>query len=107
MKGLGQILWDPQSLMIGGKAQGKLPGLGCGGVCYGGAEVLSTRWRCPRVNLRWSLWVGAGNVRSQREDDHLSLFSSELMRLNISIAALYKVRRLDSGKIMVGGYTYC
>ena len=46
------------------------------------------------------------NVLSQREDDHLSLLSSELKRLNIGIAALYDVRRPDSGEIMAGGYTY-
>ena len=40
------------------------------------------------------------------EDDHLSLLSSELQRLNIGIAALSEVRRLDSGKIMSGGYTF-
>ena len=107
MTGLGQSLRNPHSLMIGGKSRGNLPGSDCGGVCGGGAEVLATKRWSPQVNLRWSLQVGAGNVRSQREDDHLDLFSSELMRLNISIAALSKVRGLDSGKIMVGGYTYC
>ena len=67
-------------------------------MCQGGAEVSSTRWR--------SLRVGAWNVLSRREDDHLSLLSSELKRLNIGIAALSEVRRPDSGEIMVGGYTY-
>ena len=33
------------------------------------------------------------------------LLSSELKRLNISIAALSEVRRPDCGEIMVGGYT--
>ena len=51
--------------------------------------------------------MGAWNVVSLREDDHLSLLSSELQRLDISIAALSKVRRPDSGETMVGGYTYC
>ena len=50
--------------------------------------------------------MGAWNVLSQREDDHLSLLSSELKRLDISIAALCEVRRPDCGEIMVGGYTY-
>ena len=50
--------------------------------------------------------MGAWNVLSQREDDHLSLLSSELKRLNISIAALSEVRRPDCGEIMVGGCTY-
>ena len=40
-------LRDPHSLMIGGKTQGNLPGLGCGSVCQGGAEVLSNRRRSP------------------------------------------------------------
>jgi len=34
------------------------------------------------------------------------LLSSELQHLNICIAALSEVRRLDSGEIMAGGYTY-
>ena len=50
--------------------------------------------------------MGAWNVLSLREDDHLFLLSSELKRLNIGIAALSEVRRLDCGEIMVGGYTY-
>ena len=50
--------------------------------------------------------MGAWNVLSLREDDHLSLLSSELKRLNIGIAALSEVWRPDSGEIMVGGYTY-
>ena len=41
-----------------------------------------------------------------REDDHLSLLSSELKRLDIGIAALSEVRRPDCSEIMVGGYTY-
>ena len=91
--------------MIGGKARGKLPGLDCSGVWQGGAQVSSTRRRSPSVNLRRSLRVGAWNVLSLREDDHLSLISSELKRLNICIAALSEVRTLDSGKIIAGGYT--
>ena len=58
-----------------------------------GAEVSSTRRRSPWVNLRQSIRVGAWNVLSLREDDHLSLLSSELQHLNISIAALSEVRR--------------
>ena len=50
--------------------------------------------------------MGAWNVLCQREDDHLSLLSSELQRLDIGIAALSEVRRPDCGEIMVGGYTY-
>ena len=64
-------------------------------VCWGGAEVSSTR--------RQSLQVGVWNLQSLREDDHLSLFSSEFQHLNIGIAALSEVRRPDSGEIMVGG----
>ena len=45
------------------------------------------------MNLRRSL--------SLREDDHLSLLSFELKRLDIGIAALSEVRRPDSGEIMV------
>ena len=54
----------------------------------------------------WSLWVGAWNVLSRREDDHLSLLSSELKHLDIGIAALSEVRRPDCGEIMTGDYTY-
>ena len=50
--------------------------------------------------------MGAWNVLSQREDDHLSLLSSELKRLDIGIAALSEVQRSDSGEIMACGYTY-
>ena len=50
--------------------------------------------------------MGAWNVLSLREDDHLSLLSSELKRLDIRIAALSEVRRPDCGEIMVGGYIY-
>ena len=50
--------------------------------------------------------MGAWNIPSRREDDHLSLLSSEFKRLNIGIAAIFEVQRLDSGEIMVGGYTY-
>ena len=39
-------------------------------------------------NLRQSLRVGAWNVVSLRQDDHLSLLSTELKCLNIVIAAL-------------------
>ena len=50
--------------------------------------------------------MGAWNVLSLREDDHQSLLSSELKRLDIGTAALSEVRRLDCGEIMTGGYTY-
>ena len=50
--------------------------------------------------------MGVWNVLCQREDDHQSLLSSELMRLNIGIAALTDFQRPDSGEIMAGGYTY-
>ena len=49
--------------------------------------------------------MGTWNVPSLREDYHLSLLS-ELKHLNIGIAALSEVRRLDSGEIMVGDSTY-
>ena len=50
--------------------------------------------------------MGAWNVLSRREDDHLSLLSSELKHLDIGIAAFAEVRRPDCGDIMAGGYTY-
>ena len=75
-------------------------------VCQRGAEVSSTRRRSPWVSLRQFLRVGAWNVSSQREDDHLSLLSSELKRFSIGIAALSEVQRPDSGEIMADGYTY-
>ena len=50
--------------------------------------------------------MGAWNVLTLREDDHLSLLSLELTRLNIGIAALSEVRRPDCGKVMAGGYIY-
>ena len=92
--------------MIGGKARSKLPGSDCGGVWWNGAEVSSIRCQSPWVNLRRSLRVGAWNVLSRREDDHLSMLSSELKHLDIGIAALSEVRRPDCSEIMVGGYTY-
>ena len=92
--------------MTGGKPRGNLPRSDCVSVCRGGAEVSSTRRRSPWVIMRWSLRVGAWNVVPLREDDHLSLLSSELKRLDIGIAALSEVRRPDCGEIMVGGYTY-
>ena len=49
--------------------------------------------------------MGAWNVLSLREDDHQSLLSSELKRLDIGIAEISEVRRPDYGEIMVGGYT--
>ena len=49
--------------------------------------------------------MGAWNVPSRREDDHLCLLSSELKRLDICIAALSEVRRPDCSEIMAGGYT--
>ena len=92
--------------MIGGKPRGNIPGSDCGIVCRSGAEGSSTRRRSPWVNQRQSLWVGVWNVLSRREDDYLSLLSSELKCLDIGIAALSEVRRPDCGEIMVGGYTY-
>ena len=83
--------------MIGGKPWGNLPRSDLNSVCQGATEVLSTRRQSPWVNLRWSLRVDAWNVLFQREDDHLSLLSSQLKRLNIGIAALSEVRRPDSG----------
>ena len=106
MMGLGQSLQDPQSLMTGRKPWGNLPGSYCSIVCRSGAEVSSTRRRSPCINLRLSLRVGAWNVLSQREDDHLSLLSSEHKRLDIGIGALSDVRRPDCGEIMARGYTY-
>ena len=97
---LGQIVWDPHSLMMGGKPRGNLPGSDSGRACRAGAEVSSTRRRSPWVNTRRSFQVGAWNYLSRREDDHLSLLSSELMCVNISIAALSEVRKPDSGEIM-------
>ena len=47
--------------------------------------------------------MGACHVLFRGEDDHLSLLSSELKRLDISIAALSEVRRPDCGEIMAGG----
>ena len=49
--------------------------------------------------------MGAWNVLSLREDDQLSLLSSELKGLDIDIAALSEVRSPDCGEIMAGGYT--
>ena len=49
--------------------------------------------------------MGAWNVLSLREDDHQSLLSSEHKRLDIGIAALFKVRTPDCNKIMASGYT--
>ena len=44
--------------------------------------------------------MGTWNILSQREDDHLSLLSSELKCLNISVAARSEVGRPDCGEIM-------
>ena len=66
----------------------------------------STRRWSPWVNLSRSLQVGAWNVLSRREDDHLPLLSSELKCLDIGIVALSEVRRPDCGEIIAGGYTY-
>ena len=103
MTGVGQSLREPHYLMTGGEPRGNSPGSDCG---QAGAEVSSIRQRSPWVNLRLSLRVGAWNVLSLREDDHLSLLSSELKRLDIGIATRSEVRRPDCGEIMVGGYTY-
>ena len=48
--------------------------------------------------------MGAWKVLSLREDDHMSLLSSELKHLDIGIAALSHVRRPDCGEIMAGDY---
>ena len=58
------------------------------------------------VTLRRSLQVGAWKVLSLREDDHVSLLSSELKRLNIGVGTLSEDQRSESGEIMAGGYTY-
>uniref|UniRef100_A0A8C4X1F8 C2H2-type domain-containing protein n=1 Tax=Eptatretus burgeri TaxID=7764 RepID=A0A8C4X1F8_EPTBU len=91
--------------MIGGKPWGNLPASDCSDVYQGGAEVSSTRRRSPWVNPRRFLQVGARNVLSQREDDHLSLLSSELKRLDNCITALSAVWRPDCANIMASGYT--
>ena len=52
------------------------------------AQVWSTRRRSPWVNLRRLLRVGAWIVLSRREDDHLSLLSTELKRLDMRFAAI-------------------
>ena len=75
---LDDQIWEkpsrPPFLDDGGeKSGGKPPGSDCGGVWQSGAEVSSTRRCSPWVNLRRSLRVGAWNVLSLREDDHLSL----------------------------------
>ena len=49
--------------------------------------------------------MGAWNVLSLREDDHLSLFLSKLKHLDIGIAALSEVRRPDCGEVMAGDPT--
>ena len=46
------------------------------------------------------MFPSGGCLESLREDDHLSLLSSELKRLDIGIAALSEVRRPDCGEIM-------
>ena len=111
----GQLtgLWDwgksfgTPTLMVGEKPRGNLPRSDCGSACCDGAEESSTRRRSPWVNLRRSLRVGAWNVLALREDEHLSMLSSELKRLDIGIAAFSsEVRRPDCSEIMVGGYTY-
>ena len=105
MTGLGQNLWDSHSLMTGGKPQGNLLGSDCGSVCQGGAEVSSTRRRCPWVNLRWALQVGAWNVLSQREDDHLSVIICAQAFGHRYCSSLWGSEtglRRDHG----GGYTY-
>ena len=72
MTGLGQSLQDPHSLMMGGKALGKLSVSDCRGVWWSDAGVLYTRRRSPWVNLRQSIQVGAWNIPSRREDDPLT-----------------------------------
>ena len=70
----------------------------------GGAEVSSTRRWSPWVNLRQTLQVCAWSALSRREDDHLSLLSSEIQCYNIGIAVLSEVWRPDSCDIMAVGY---
>ena len=50
--------------------------------------------------------MGAWNVLSRREDDHLSLSSFELKRLNIGIATISEIWRPNCGEIVVSRYTY-
>ena len=49
--------------------------------------------------------MDAWNVLSRREDDQLSLLSSELKCLATSTAALSEVQKTDCGEIMAGGYS--
>ena len=49
--------------------------------------------------------MGAWNIQSRKEDDHLSLSSFELKCLNNGITGLSEVRRPESGEIMVVDYT--
>ncbi len=79
---------------------------GAGHVVCGGAKVSSAGRGCSRFNLRRPLRVGAWNVLSLRDDDRLPLLSSELSRLDISIAALSEVRRPGSGEISEGDFTF-
>ena len=64
--------------MMGGKAQGNLPGLD-----WGGAMVLSIKYQSPLVNLRQSLQVSAWNILSLREDEHMSLSSDLCKAFNL------------------------
>ena len=80
MMGLRQILQDHQTPKERNYGV-TFPGSDCRRVCRSGTEVSSNRRQSPWVNLRRPLCVGAWNVLSRREDDHLSLLSSELKRL--------------------------
>lgn len=74
-----------------------------------GTVLVVPRCRPPlrtRLNLRWAVRLGSWNILSLHEDARLPVLSGELSRLGISIAALSEVRRLGSGEISVGGYTY-
>ena len=72
MMELEQSVQDPLSLMTGGKQRGNLPGSECGRVCWGGAEVSSTRRRSPWVNLRWSLRVRSCQVREHAPEQRVA-----------------------------------
>ena len=48
--------------------------------------------------------MGAWNALSLRQNDYLSLLSSELKHLDISVAALSEVWTPDCGEIMADGY---
>ncbi|KAG2456919.1 CFDP2 protein, partial [Polypterus senegalus] len=71
-----------------------------------GAVALPTARLHSGPNLRRPIWVGAWNILSLRQDDHLPLLSEELRKLRISVAALSEVCRLGTVQISVSGYTF-